>query len=221
MKHQCRYYGQVRSLSNLDALFQYVFLQTWVSGPGRQYWIIERNGSRLRLIGGQEVQDHIRSIREREREREHRRAAAAAGDHETPSKPVNLTFAEKGPWIERTGWEEMYRGKSHPVLSALMERPDSWPHCLGRDYVLGRRDTDGLEKDVVSPAKDEQKMAAVLDRAMDRCEETARKTSRGILSWLRSSRALSCYTKPFTFVSSPSTTKRYRLLFKRCIALVL
>jgi Orsellinic acid/F9775 biosynthesis cluster protein D len=237
MRDQCRHYGQFRSSNELDELFQYVFLQTWVSGPGRQYWLIERNGSRLRPIGGQQVQDHLRSMRERERERERRRTATATGDHcdipserlrapspGSSSEPAHLTFAEKGPWIERAGWEEMYRGKSRPVLSALMERPGSWPHYLGQDHVLSYRSKDSPEKDVISPAGDEQKMAAILDlfdRVMDRCEETARKTSRGILCWLRSSRPLSCYPKPFTFVSSPSTTKRYRLLFKRCLALVL
>ncbi|KAI5455742.1 hypothetical protein BGZ63DRAFT_137258 [Mariannaea sp. PMI_226] len=241
MHDQCRHYGQTRSANEFDELFQYVFLQTWVSGPGRQYWLIERNGSRLRPIGGQQVQDHLRSIRERERERERRQmtTAVGAGDyHSMPSKRLlrasspdlssgsgNLTFAEKTPWIERTGWEEMYQGKNRSVLSALMERPDSWPHYLGQDHVLGYRSTNDSETDVIiSPAGDELRIAAILnmfDRVMDQCEETARKTSRGILCWLRSSRALSCYPKPFTFVSSPSTTKGYRLLFKRCLALVL
>ncbi|KAJ3454709.1 hypothetical protein MRS44_013309 [Fusarium solani] len=111
------------------------------------------------------------------------------------------------------------------MLSALMERPDVGPRGLGHDLVLGNSSTDSSGKDVIiSPAADERKISATLDmfdRVMDRCEETARKTSRGILCWLRSNRALSCYPKPFTFVSSPSTTKVYRLWFKRCLALTL
>jgi hypothetical protein len=37
MRDQCRHYGQTRSSNELDEVFQYIFLQTWVSGPGRQY----------------------------------------------------------------------------------------------------------------------------------------------------------------------------------------
>ncbi|KAJ4181393.1 hypothetical protein NW767_014158 [Fusarium falciforme] len=240
MRDQCRHYGQTRPSSELDELFRYVFLQTWVNGPQQQYWIIERNGSLLRPIGGQRVQDHLRSMRERERERERIRTTAAFGvgdchsisseQLQAPSPelclgPASLTFAEKGPWIERTGWEEMYRGKDRSMLSALMERPDVGPRGLGHDLVLGYSSTDSSGKDVIiSPAADERKISATLDmfdRVMDRCEETARKTSRGILCWLRSNRALSCYPKPFTFVSSPSTTKVYRLWFKKCLALTL
>ncbi|KAI8710459.1 hypothetical protein NCS52_01562900 [Fusarium sp. LHS14.1] len=240
MRDQCRHYGQTGPSNELDELFRYVFLQTWANGPRRQYWLLERNGSLLRPIGGQRVQDHLRSMRERERERERIRTTAVfgVGDYhsisperlQAPSAglglgPASLTFAEKGPWIERTGWEEMYRGKDRSMLSALMERPDLGPQGLGQDPVLGYCNADCSGKDVIiSPAVDERKVAAILDmfdRVMDRCEETARKTSRGILCWLRINRALSCYPKPFTFVSSPSTTKGYRLLFNRCLALAL
>jgi hypothetical protein len=104
------------------------------------------------------------------------------------------------------------------MLSALMDRPGCYPHYFGQDHILGECSTGSPEKRVmISPTGDELKIAAILamfDRVMDRCEETARKTSRDILCWLRSSRVLSCYPKPFTFVSSPSTTKAYRLLFK-------
>ncbi|KAI5456259.1 hypothetical protein BGZ63DRAFT_367430 [Mariannaea sp. PMI_226] len=106
-----------------------------------------------------------------------------------------------------------------------MERPDSWPHYLGQDHILGYCSTNDSETDVIiSPAGDKLRIAAILnlfDRVIDQCEEIARKTSRDILCRLRSSRALSCYPKPFTFISSPSTTKGYRLLFKRCLTLVL
>ena len=54
---------------NLDKLIDYVYLQTWTTGPGRKYWIIEQNGTILRPGGGPEAQDHIQSVRQRERER--------------------------------------------------------------------------------------------------------------------------------------------------------
>jgi hypothetical protein len=55
--------------------------------------------------------------------------------------------------------------------------------------VIGRRGENDLDEDLVSPLEDEQKIATFLklvDGMMDRCEETARKTSRNVLCWLRS-----------------------------------
>ena len=42
-----------------------------------------------------------------------------------------------------------------------------------------------------------------------------------MLCWLRSTRPLACYTKPFLLVGSNSSAKRYRRLFKQCIAFAL
>ena len=131
--------------------------------------------------------------------------------------PVRLSAdVVNGPWIERTSWEETYRGKDRLMLSVLMERPDFGSHGLGHDLVLGHSSTDSSGKDVIiSPAADERKISPTLDmfdRVMDRCEGTARKTSRGILCWLRSNQALLCYLKPFTFVSSRLTTNVYCIL---------
>lgn len=55
---------------------------------------------------------------------------------------------------------------------------------------------------------------------MDRCEETVKKTSRNILCWLKSTRPLSTYPKPFSLVRQPSSTKKYRLLWKKALLLV-
>ncbi|KJZ68000.1 hypothetical protein HIM_12612 [Hirsutella minnesotensis 3608] len=56
---------------------------------------------------------------------------------------------------------------------------------------------------------------------MDRCESTVRRTSRNILCWLRSYRPHSSYSKPFKLVREQSSTRKYRLLFKRLLAFVL
>lgn len=160
----------------------------------------------------------------RERELKHRQPGLplnppAAG---TDSESSKLTFAEKGPWLERTGWEDTYQGMDRLMLSKLIEMPRRKAGPPVRMHLPCRQSDVGSGE--LRSADDEHKIAMILDlfdKVMDRCEETASKTSRGLLCWLRSSRPLACYPKPFTFVNYDSTTKKYRLLFKRCLALVI
>jgi hypothetical protein len=104
MQGKCLHSGETRALKDLDSLFHYVYLQTWASGPGRQYWIIERNGSQQRPIGGQEVQNHLRLVRERELKHKQPGLPLNHPAPGTDSESSKLTFAEKRPWLERTGW---------------------------------------------------------------------------------------------------------------------
>lgn len=127
MQEQCTFNGVLRRRrEDIDTLFRYVYLQTWLSGPARRYWIVEHNGSVLRPIGGQKAQDHLKAVRERELERQHASRRESHGLTEVrttfvagpgPEK-TGLSFAEEGPWIERTKWEETYRGKDRDLLSA-------------------------------------------------------------------------------------------------------
>ncbi|KAK7592052.1 hypothetical protein V3481_006687 [Fusarium oxysporum f. sp. vasinfectum] len=55
---------------------------------------------------------------------------------------------------------------------------------------------------------------------MDRCEQTARTTSRSLLCWLRSVRPHGCYAKPFTFVGKAASRRKYIRLLKRFVALI-
>ncbi|KAM5527196.1 hypothetical protein FOXYSP1_20465 [Fusarium oxysporum f. sp. phaseoli] len=121
---------------------------------------------------------------------------------------------------EGTGWDKTYHGRSRDVLAALAAvslSRGSGPH------LIGRQGTNGLHEDIISTMEDERKIAAVLealDALLDRCEETARKTSRSILCWLRSTHALAGYPKPFILVYHPSSRRKYRVLFKRCLLLI-
>ncbi|EXL40293.1 hypothetical protein FOCG_17181 [Fusarium oxysporum f. sp. radicis-lycopersici 26381] len=221
MQGKCLHSGETRSSKDLDSLFHYVYLQTWASGPGRQYWIVKRNGNQQRPIGGDEVQNHLRLVCERHLQ------------HKQPGLPLSppgpaypesskLTFAEKGPWLERTGWEDTYQGINRTMLSKLIEMPRRKAGHSARIHLPYRQ--SDAESGELRSADDEHRIAMILDlfdKAMDRCEGTVKKTSRGLLCWLRSSRPLACYPKPFTFVNYDSTTKKYRLLFKRCLALVI
>ncbi|KAK2926318.1 hypothetical protein FoTM2_014687 [Fusarium oxysporum f. sp. vasinfectum] len=59
-----------------------------------------------------------------------------------------------------------------------------------------------------------------VDMVIDRCEQTARTTSRSLLCWLRSVHPHGCYAKPFTFVGKAASRRKYIRLLKRFVALV-
>ncbi|KAH7243950.1 hypothetical protein MRS44_016993 [Fusarium solani] len=92
----------------------------------------------------------------------------------------------------------------------------------GREHLLGRRGVCGLDEDLIRPGGGQDRIASLVrltDLMIDRYEETARKTSRHILCWLRSTQTSSIYSKPFTLVQ-PSSSGKYRILLKRCLAMV-
>ncbi|PNP58763.1 hypothetical protein FNYG_15041 [Fusarium nygamai] len=136
-----------------------------------------------------------------------------------PAPSAGMTaFALQTPWLDRTGWDRTYSNKGQREVLAALTRTCTSPG----EYFVGSGKVYGLEDDIVSPGEDEDRIACLVrlvDVVMSRCEETARKTSRHILCWLRSNQASSIYGKPFTLVQSSSTSK-YRLLLKRCLAMV-
>lgn len=98
---------------------------------------------------------------------------------------------------------------------------------FSQSLVLSRAGTGDararLEEDIVISADDEQKIAALAMVTMgviERCEHTARTTSRNLLCWLQSLRLNESYSKPFIFVSWASSRMKYYALLKRFIAMV-
>ncbi|RKK62815.1 hypothetical protein BFJ69_g16984 [Fusarium oxysporum] len=203
---------------DIEKHFDYVYLQTWTSGSRRRYWIIERNGNLLRPVDGEEIQNHLRVVHEREQKQGQDEESRAL---QPTSVPPQLSYAEQRPWIERTGWDQTYSDKGRRKVLAALITMDSCPS--GQAYLLARQGISGLTEGLVSSTEDEMKIAVLVklvDPMLDRCEETARKTGRSILCWLRSTRALSTYPKPFTLVRHPSSMKKYRLLFKKFLCMV-
>ncbi|KAG5754568.1 hypothetical protein H9Q70_002813 [Fusarium xylarioides] len=137
-----------------------------------------------------------------------------------PAPSAGMTaFALQTPWLDRTGWDRTYSNKGQREGLAALTRTCTSPG--GQEYFVGSGKVYELEDDIVSPGEDEDRIACLVrlvDVVMSRCE-TARKTSRHILCWLRSNQASSIYGKPFTLVQSWSTSK-YRLLLKQCLAMV-
>ncbi|EXK76860.1 hypothetical protein FOQG_18408 [Fusarium oxysporum f. sp. raphani 54005] len=188
---------------DLDQQFECVYLQTWTTGSTRKYWIIKRGGSIVRQVDSPAVQAHLRGVLTREFSRQQPNPDTMTTTAPAPSAGMTA-FALQTPWLDRTGWDRTYSNKG------------------GQEYFVGSGKVYGLEDDIVSPGEDEDRIACLVrlvDVVMSRCDETARKTSRHILCWLRSNQASSIYGKPFTLVQSSSTSK-YRLLLKRCLAMV-
>jgi hypothetical protein len=172
----------------------------------RRYWIVSHGSLTTRTSNA--IQAHLASIKEQERLSNPGKDTPThteSGGIRANSQGDLLGFEEQTPWIERTGWDKTYHGRSRDVLTALAAvslSRGAGPH------LLGRQGTNGLQEDIVSTMEDERKIAAVLealDALLDRCEETARKTSRSILCWLRSTHALTSDTgKPATrFLTQP------------------
>ena len=208
-----------------DDFVEPVRLQTWITGPGRKYWIIANDGNAPDSVGNRQVNtnevDHYQSVQERENERDRIRGMRVAETWIDNSGTPSLSFAEQRPWLERTGWEATFKKKSRHLLAAIVSVPRYGSDA--KPYLLLRKGVDGLEEDLVSPASDELRIAQILrlfDPMMDRCEETAKKTSRNVLCWLKSVRLQSSYPKPFTLVRQPSSTRKYRAIFKQALAFV-
>ncbi|KAK2470470.1 hypothetical protein H9L39_18087 [Fusarium oxysporum f. sp. albedinis] len=187
---------------DLDQQFECVYLQTWTTGSTRKYWIIKQGGSIVRQFNRGKLPNEMTAA--------------------PPVAPADTTaFALQTPWLERTGWDRTYNNKDRREVLTALTRTFVSPG--GREHHIGHGQQYGLDKDLVSPGEDEDRIACLIrlvDVMICRCEETARKTSRHMLCWLRSTKESSIYSKPFTLVQ-PSSSTKYRLLLKRCLAMVL
>ncbi|KAF5261492.1 hypothetical protein FOXYS1_7818, partial [Fusarium oxysporum] len=205
------------------AMYEPVYLQAWTKNPiGGRYWIVEYRGITTRPIGGKDVYSHLRGAFKRERRLQQ---GLIANEADTSAKISTSTFTDLRPWLERTGWKQTYQNVDHGLLRNLTTMPSSLSSARGLVLSRARSGTTHTTsgEDLISSAGDEQKIAAILvavDMVMDRCEQTARTTSRNLLCWLRSVRPHGCYAKPFTFVSKAASRTKYIRLLKRFIAMV-
>ncbi|KAH7231700.1 uncharacterized protein BKA55DRAFT_523974 [Fusarium redolens] len=194
---------------DLDQQFECVYLQTWTTGSTRRYWIINRGGSMIRQVDSPAVQAHLRSVLTREFNRGKLPNEMTAAP---PVAPADTTaFALQTPWLERTGWDRTYSNKDRREVLTALTRTFTSPGR--REHYIGHGQLYGLDEDLVSPGEDEDRIACLVrlvDVMICWCEETARKTSRHTLCWLRSTKASSIYSKPFTLVQ-PSSSTKYRL----------
>ncbi|KAH6881151.1 hypothetical protein B0T10DRAFT_411363 [Thelonectria olida] len=208
-------------------MYQPAFLQAWTKSPsGGRYWIVEHGGSTIRPVGGTEVYDHLKGVFERERGRQKGLSDVDLANGTGINRgSQTTTFTDLRPWLERTGWEQTFKGIDRELLRNLTTAPS--PTTSHRGLILrGNGNRSGhvrSDEHTISSADDERKIAALItavDVVMDRCEQTARTTSRSLLCWLRSVRPHGCYAKPFTFVGKAASRRKYIRLLKRFVAMV-
>ncbi|KAH9203937.1 hypothetical protein DL95DRAFT_247965, partial [Leptodontidium sp. 2 PMI_412] len=173
--------------------------------------IVEKNGSMIRPVAGRGASEYLQSLHDRERERQ---KAEKSYIPDTGGE----TLAGTSPWMDRTRWPITYKGVRRDILRRLTEMP---PVSSPADHFLGQG-SNPMDQDIISSQEDEVKISLLMilvDRMLDRCEETARHTGRSLLCWLRSTKPLTCYPKPFTLVGLKVSENKYRRYFKRFLAL--
>lgn len=127
------------------------------------------------------------------------------------------SLAAISPWLDRTRWRETYKDVRRDILKAMTSMPKP-----KKDLYLGQGEHD-RDRDVIIPRVNEQKLACLMeavDLMLNRCETTARNTSRLIRCWLVTSKANSYQSNAFSVMTELNTRYRYRLMWKKFIAFV-
>ncbi|KAG6996471.1 hypothetical protein FocnCong_v014856 [Fusarium oxysporum f. sp. conglutinans] len=201
-----------------DHIQQGLSFQSWSANDIRRSWIIaDNNPSRgslpcstllqacpdaVKLLGQKLFSDECARLGGVEGGRTRRYDSAA---------PVSIALQTN--WMRRTGWETMFQDTRRDILVALTELPNcrtNQPMPLG---IQG-------EEVIYSLARDERKLASMmvaLDRLLDQCGETVRRTDVCLRRWLRSRFPDRPYKAPFELVAKPSSEKVYRKELKRFI----
>ncbi|RKK89813.1 hypothetical protein BFJ68_g16625 [Fusarium oxysporum] len=111
--------GKSPEKRELDEFYDEVWLQAWTAGSNqsRRYWIVSRGGLAIRTSDA--IQAHLTSIKEQERLLKLGKDTSThteSGGIRTNSQGDLLRFEEQTLWIERTGWDKTYHGRSRDVL---------------------------------------------------------------------------------------------------------
>ncbi|KAH7109811.1 hypothetical protein EDB81DRAFT_704547 [Dactylonectria macrodidyma] len=166
-----------------------------------------------------EMRTHLTQVLEREQ-----RYLDAQDQPRVRSKALgDASFAATSPWLERTRWHVVYQNVRRDILRAMTQLPSNGVcPASAADYNLGQGLCRG-DPDITISWQDEQKIsciASAVDIIFDKCEETARHTSRSLLCWLRSPQLQSCQPKPFKLIVQNSSRQRYRRLWKRLLTFI-
>ncbi|KAK0369060.1 hypothetical protein CLIM01_13582 [Colletotrichum limetticola] len=147
-----------------------VYLQAWVRNPPRsQYWTVlqaDTATTEVRPVGRDEELRHLQDVLEREEAFRQRISRTRVKEPCPATQEVSFSntaaaYTELRPWLERTGWERVYANVDLQLLYSLTLRPVERSH---RPLLLSA----GLsqhDNDIVSPAGDEVKIAALCHAA--------------------------------------------------------
>ncbi|KAF5704802.1 hypothetical protein FMUND_12351 [Fusarium mundagurra] len=201
-----------------DHIQQGLSFQSWSANDIRRSWIItDNNPSRGSLSCSTLLQacpDAVKLLAQKLFADECARLGGVEGgrtrryDSATP-----VSTALQTNWMRRTGWEMMFKDTRRDILVALTELPN---RRTNQPLPLG---IQGKEV-IYSLARDERRLASMmvaLDRLLDQCGETVRRTDVCLRRWLRSRFPDRPYKAPFELVAKPSSEKVYRKELKRFI----
>ncbi|KAG4279075.1 hypothetical protein FPRO04_13760 [Fusarium proliferatum] len=201
-----------------DHIQQGLLLQSWSANDIRRSWAItDNNPGRGSLSCSTLLQaspDAVKHLAEKlfadERARLKEIQGGLTSLHDSASPAC---IALQSNWMRRTGWETMFQDTRRDILVALTELPNcrnNQPMPLG---IQG-------EEVIYSLARDERRLASMmvaLDRLLDQCGETVRRTDVCLRRWLRSRFPDRPYKAPFELVAKSSSEKLYRKELKRFI----
>lgn len=213
--------GQETQRRGLRNLYDEVNLQTWSRNASCGYWIVTKATGITRTthpVGSPDGSTHLRSADKREKKRLEVEGQALSLHKEAGAH----SYATTGPWMKRSRWHTTYRDTRRDLLQGLTWMPNL--RCPELDHCIGPKFENSTDTSYVySPWQDEHKLArlaTVIDRVLDRCEETMQYTSQSLLRWLRSTQPHICYPKPFTLVAQDKSKKKYRQLWKRFLIFI-
>ena len=194
--------------------YRNVYLQSWLSGAQRAYWISTSPGPESGSIEptseSKAIEDHLEAVFNREKsDLLHPTSSTYSNDGIGDSWSCSDVALK--PWLNRTRWLEIYRKEHMELLSRMTSTP--WAPKGFSAMALQLTDS------ITNLAEDEDKLLAlvpVIDDMFDRCEDTFKKTGRSLLCWLRSTSPGRYYPKPMALVQDRSK-KQYRRLFYRMI----
>ncbi|RKK61043.1 hypothetical protein BFJ69_g17165 [Fusarium oxysporum] len=202
-----------------DHIQQGVLFQSWTANNTRRSWLVStdndvKSGSIPSSILLQASPDPIKLLAQKLFTEEHARLGnQKSGDQRYCGKETPASFALQTNWLRRTGWEMVFRDAHRDILVRLT----ALPHCTdNRPLPLGIVEGQAI----TSPARDERRlvfMMAALDRLLDQCGETVRKTDVCLRRWLRGRFPDRPYKMPFELVAKSSSEKIYRKELKRFV----
>ncbi|KAJ4152226.1 hypothetical protein NW765_017735 [Fusarium oxysporum] len=173
-----------------DHIQQGVLFQSWTANNTRRSWLVStgndfNSGSIPSSILLQASPDPIKLLAQKLFTEEHARLESQqSGGQRYCSKETPASSALQTNWLRRTGWETTFRDAHRDILVRLAALPH---YTANRPLPLGV--VEGEE--IFSLARDERKlvfMMAALDRLLDQCGETVRKTD--VCFWVRLFRLL-------------------------------
>ncbi|CAM1507685.1 Fc.00g073260.m01.CDS01 [Cosmosporella sp. VM-42] len=201
-----------------DHIQEGLWLQSWAARDIQRSWIVsggealdQRFFSNHLLL--EACPDPIKDLAQQLCAEEHTHLAVQRGAQRAyePGMPTTSTLMTN--WMRRTGWQAIFGDARRDILVSLVQLP-----CTIADQAL-HLGTLGDET-LYSPARDERRLVlvvAALDRLLDQCGDTVRRTDVCVRRWLRGRFPDHPYKAPFELVSSAASEQLYRKEMKRCL----